>query len=68
MKRSECSQFFGGEEIERELKEDQNLNANNLLKTVQSNRRIPIKFLYEEPPKESNTVSGKQFPPQAQRR
>ena len=54
--------------MEREVKEDQNVNAKNLLKTVESNRSIPIKFLYEEPLKESNTVSGKQFPPQAQQR
>ena len=59
MERSECSPLFDGEEMEGEVEEDDEVDANKLLKTLQSNRKIRIKILHEEPPKENNTVSGK---------
>ena len=40
-----------GGEVEEDAKE--------LLEALQSNENIPIEILHEEPPKESNEVSGK---------
>ena len=45
--------------MEREVEEDEEIDAKEPLEALQSNENIPIEILNEEPPKESNAVSGK---------
>ena len=57
---SEGSKLFDEAEMEGEVKEDKEVDANGkLLEALKSNEDIPIQVLHEKPPKESHAVSGK---------
>ena len=45
--------------MEGEVEEGEEVDSNELLEALKSNENISIEILHEEPPKESNTVSGK---------
>ena len=58
-KNTEASELLDGEEMgEEDAENDEEVNTDQLLEALQSNDNIPIETWNEEPPRESNTVSG----------